>query len=117
MYQRCRRTLLSAIAVVAPIGVSALSDQLAARPVTIGERLGSDDARCSTPSRSGWQPTGPRRPGAQIVNSADEWAAMAAGHGWLPVTRVVGLPCVRSSCYPPRGGHLRDGESPKGISD
>jgi len=31
-----------------PLGVSALSDQLAARAVTMGERLGSDDARCST---------------------------------------------------------------------
>jgi hypothetical protein len=48
-YQGCRRTLLSAIAVVAPIGRTALSDQLAARAVTIGERLSSDDARCSTP--------------------------------------------------------------------
>ena len=31
-----------------PLGVSALSDQFAAGAVTIGERLGSDDARCST---------------------------------------------------------------------
>jgi hypothetical protein len=30
------------------LGVSALSDQLAAGAVTMGERLGSDDARCST---------------------------------------------------------------------
>jgi hypothetical protein len=31
-----------------PLGVSALSDQFAARAVTMGERLGSDDARRST---------------------------------------------------------------------
>ena len=31
-----------------PIGRPALSDQLAAMPVTMGERPGSDDARCST---------------------------------------------------------------------
>src|SRR5215471_4815007 len=31
-----------------PLGVSALSDQLAGGAVTIGERLDSDDARCST---------------------------------------------------------------------
>jgi hypothetical protein len=31
-----------------PLGASALSDQLAARAVTMGERLGSDHARCST---------------------------------------------------------------------
>jgi len=38
------------------IGVSALSDQLAAVAVTMGERLGSDDARRSTlPNRRGLQ--------------------------------------------------------------
>src|SRR5262249_17159317 len=31
-----------------PLGVSALSDQLAAGAVTMGERLSSDDAGCST---------------------------------------------------------------------
>jgi hypothetical protein len=31
-----------------PSGVSALSDQLAAGAVTMGERLGIDDAGCST---------------------------------------------------------------------
>jgi len=47
--QRCRRTLLSASAVYGrPLGVSALSDQFAAGAVTMGERLGSDDARRST---------------------------------------------------------------------
>ena len=30
------------------MGVSALSDQFAAVAVTMGERLGGDDARCST---------------------------------------------------------------------
>jgi hypothetical protein len=37
--------LLSAIAVWPPLGVSALSDQVAAGAITMGERLGSDDAQ------------------------------------------------------------------------
>ena len=36
-----------------PLGVSALSGQLAARAVTMGARLGGDDARCSTQIDSG----------------------------------------------------------------
>ena len=45
------------------MGVSALSDQLAAGAITMGERLGSDDARCA--------PLGRHRVMANVQNGGD----------------------------------------------